>query len=44
MPARNMPAWLMVENASSRLMCRSRKQNRAPTIGGEQAEGQERVR
>jgi hypothetical protein len=27
---RNMPAWLMVENASIRLMCRSRKQNNAP--------------
>ena len=26
-----MPAWLMVEKASSRLMCRSRKQNSAPT-------------
>ena len=31
MPVRNMPAWLMVENASRRLRCRSRKQNRAPT-------------
>ena len=31
MPARNTPAWLMVEKASSRLMCRSRKQNSAPT-------------
>ena len=31
MPARNMPAWLMVENASSRFRCRSRKQNSAPT-------------
>ena len=27
---RNIPAWLMVENASIRLMCRSRKQNSAP--------------
>ena len=27
---RNMPAWLIVENASIRLMWRSRKQNNAP--------------
>ena len=30
MPVRNRPAWLMVENASRRLRCRSRKQNKAP--------------
>ena len=30
-PARNMPEWLIVENASSRLICRSRKQYSAPT-------------
>ena len=30
-PARNIPAWLIVENASSRLRCRSLKANSAPT-------------
>ena len=32
MPTRNIPVWLIMEKASSRLMCRSRKQNSAPTI------------
>ena len=43
-PARNIPAWLIVENASSRLTCRSRKANSAPTTAVEHAEREEQVR
>ena len=40
MPARNIPAWLIVEKASA-LDVPFRKQNGAPVQGGEQAQGQE---
>ena len=42
-PARNIPEWLTVENASSRLTWRSRKQNSAPTMAVMHAEHQEQV-